>query len=117
MYGQTSGFKRRQGKWNEAEKLLNQVESHPLKLLFYSALYYDKEEYENALNMAEKYLRRISVKEKAERTVVVELLLRIYIKLGKIEEAQQKLNELNNIAESIDTLPLKAAFLSAKGCF
>jgi ATP/maltotriose-dependent transcriptional regulator MalT len=108
-------LKRRQGKWNEAEKLLNQVESHPLKLLFYSALYYDKEEYENALNMAEKYLRRISLKEKVERTMGAELLLRIYIKLGKIDQAQELLNELKDIAVSINILPLKAAYLSAEG--
>ncbi len=110
-------LKRRQGKWNEAEKLLNEVESHPLKPLFLSALYYDKGEYDKALDLVQKYLRRIFVKEKAERTVGIELLLRIYIKLGNIEEAQQILNELNNIAESIDTLPLKAAFLSANGLF
>ena len=110
-------LKRRQGKWNEAENLLNEAESHPLKPLFHSALYYDKGEYDKALDLIQKYLRRILLKEKAERTVGIELLLRIYIKLGNIEEAQQILNELNNIAESINTLPLKAAFLSANGIF
>jgi ATP/maltotriose-dependent transcriptional regulator MalT len=110
-------LKRRQGKWNEAEKLLNDVESHPLKPLFYSTLYYDKSEYESALGMAEKYLRRISVKEKAERTTGIELLLRIYIKLGKIDQAKNFLNELSDIADSINTLPLKASFLSASGIY
>ena len=110
-------LKRRQGKWSEAEKLLKEVESHPLKPLFYSALYYDKGEYESALESADKYLRRILVKEKAERTVGVELLLRVYIKLGKLEQAKELLNELSDISESINTLPIKASFLSANGIY
>jgi ATP/maltotriose-dependent transcriptional regulator MalT len=110
-------LKRRQGKWNDAEKLLSGVESHPLKPLFLSSLFYDKAEYENASDLAEKYLRRISVKEKAERALGVELLLRIYIKLGKIEKAKELLNELSDIAESINTFPLEASFLSASGIY
>lgn len=110
-------LKRRQGKWKEAEKLLNDVQSHPLKPLFLSALYYDKEEYKNASDCVQKYLRRILIKEKAERTVGVELLLRINIKLGKLDKVQELLDELEDIAESIHTLPLKAAYLSANGVF
>ncbi|MEJ2616206.1 MAG: LuxR C-terminal-related transcriptional regulator, partial [Ignavibacteriaceae bacterium] len=108
-------LKRRQGKWNEAEKKLSEVDSHPLKPLYYAQLYFDKGEYDKALEPAEKYLRRISEKEKAERTTGVELLLRIYIKLGKIEQAQKLVSELKDIARDINTLPLKAALLSAEG--
>jgi ATP/maltotriose-dependent transcriptional regulator MalT len=108
-------LRRRQGKWDEAESLLNEVESHPLKQLYLADLYYDKGEYENALNMAERYLRRFSADEKAERITAVELLLRIYIKLGKFEEAKKLLGELIEISESINTLPLKAALLSGEG--
>jgi ATP/maltotriose-dependent transcriptional regulator MalT len=108
-------LKRRQGKWNEAEKKLSEVDSHPLKPLYYAHLFFDKGEYDKALEPAEKYLRRISEKEKAERTTGVELLLRIYIKLGKLEQAQKLVNELRDIAGNINTLPLKAALLSAEG--
>lgn len=110
-------LKRRQGKWDEAETLLNEVESHPLKQLCLAALYYDKGEYENALVPAEKYLRRITVNKKAERTTGIELLLRIYLKLGKNNEAENLLNELREIADSIDTPPIKAALLNAEGHF
>ena len=108
-------LKRRQGKWKEAEKLLNDAGSHPLKQLFSAFLFYDMKEYEKALDMAERYLRRFSENEIAERTVVTELLIRINLKLGKLDTAQKLLNELKVIADSIDTLPLKAAFLSANG--
>ena len=108
-------LKRRQGKWDEAEKLLNEAGSHPLKQLYSAELCYDKGEFENALNLAERYMRGFSVKEKAERTTGVELLLRINIKLGNLEHAEQLLIELKDIAQSINTLPLKAAVLNAKG--
>ena len=108
-------LKRRQGKWNEAEKLLNEAGSHPLKQLYSAELCYDKGEFENALNMAERYMRGILVKEKADRTTGVELLLRINIKLGNLEHAEHLLNELKDIAQSINTLPLKSAELSAEG--
>lgn len=108
-------LKRRQGKWKQAETLLNEVGSHPLKQLYNAELYFDKGEYENALNMAERYLRGIPVKEKAERTTGVELLVRICSKLGKLEQAQTLLEELKEIARAIDTLPIKAVLLSADG--
>ena len=108
-------LKRRQGKWKEAEKLLNEVESHPLKQLFSAFLLFDMEEYEKALDNAERYLRRFTNNEKAEQTVVLELLIRINIKIGNLETSQNLLNELKNIAASINTLPLQAAYLSAVG--
>ncbi len=108
-------LKRRQGKWEESENMLREVESHPLKSLYHARLYFDKGEYENALNMAEKFVRRISVREKGERTAGVELLLRIYLKLGKPEQAAALVDELREIAGAINTPPLKAALLSAEG--
>ena len=110
-------LKRRQGKWDEAETLLNKVETHPLKLLFHASLCFDKGDYENAQNLAEKYLRRFPINRKAERTTGVELLLRIYLKLGKLEEAETLLNELREIAKAINTHPIKAALFSAEGNF
>ena len=108
-------LKRRQGKWNEAEDLLNKVESHPLKQLFCAFLLFDKEEYDKALDMAERYLRRFSENEKAERTVVIELLVKINAQLGNLERAESLLNELKDIADTINTLPLKSAYLNALG--
>ena len=108
-------LKRRQGKWEEAETLLNKVESHPLMHLYSANLYYDKGEYEKALNAAERFLRRFAPNEKAEKTVVIELLVRIYIKLEKLDTAVKMFEELREIADAINTLPLKAAVLSAEG--
>ena len=108
-------LKRRQGKWDQAEQMLSEVESHPLKSLYYAQLYYDKGEYERALDSADKFLRKIPVNEKAERTSGVELLIKIYLRLEMLEQAEKFLNELRNISAAINTLPLNAALLSAEG--
>jgi len=108
-------LKRRQGKWKESEELLNKVESHPLKQLFSAFLFFDIGEYEKALDMAERYLRRFAENEKTERTLVTELMIKINIQLGKLETSQSLLNELKNISDLINTLPLKAAFLNSRG--
>lgn len=108
-------LKRRQGKWEEAAELFNKVRSHPLKQLYVAAYHYDKEEYEQAENMAERFLRRIPVQEKAERTTAVELLIRIYLKQGKMEPARKLLLELRQITGTISTVPIKAILLNAEG--
>ncbi len=108
-------LKRRQGDWTGAEELLAKVESHPLIQLYTAYLFYDKGEYGNALNMAERYLRRFGPDERAERTAAAELLVRIYSKLGRLDEAVKMLTELREITEAIDTAPMKAALLSAEG--
>ncbi len=108
-------LKRRQGNWSEAEKLLTGVDSHPLVQLFSAYLCYDKGEYESALNMAERYLRRFSEDEKAEKTTAVELLVRIYAELERFDEAGKMLNELKDITNAINTLPMKGAYFGAEG--
>jgi len=110
-------LRRRQGRWSEAEALLNSVEYGGLKRLYFAELLFDKGEYEKAAEILERHLRRISIKEKTERAPGIELLLRIYLKLNKIEQAQTLLNELKEISESINTLPLKAALFNAEGNF
>ena len=52
-------LRRRQGKWEEAHALFNEVPSHSLKPLSCAALAYDKGEYEMAENLAERHLRKI----------------------------------------------------------
>ncbi|HSD64050.1 MAG TPA: LuxR family transcriptional regulator, partial [Ignavibacteriaceae bacterium] len=97
--------------------LLDTVDSHPLKQLYFAYLFFDKGEFENSLNMAERFLRRFSPEEKAEKSSVIELLVKIYVKLKRMDEAKSMLIELKDIAESINTRPLKAAYLSAEGYY
>lgn len=108
-------LKRKQGKWEETASLLEEAGTHPLKLLNSAALAYDREDYTTAANFAERYLRQLPAKEKTIRTTGLELLIRIYIKQEKPEEARNLLNELKEIAANVDTPPLHAAVKSAEG--
>ena len=108
-------LRRKQGKWEEALTLFDEVPSHSLKPLYCAALAYDKGEYETAENLAERHLRQISLNARIERVSALELLIRIYIKQDKSEEALKLLAELKETSALINTLPLKAACLGAEG--
>jgi ATP/maltotriose-dependent transcriptional regulator MalT len=110
-------LRRKQGKWEEALTLFDEVPSHTLKPLNCAALAYDKGDYETAENLAERYLRKIPLSSPIERISGLELLIRIYIKRNKRDEALVLLNELKETSGLIDTLPLKAACLSAEGVY
>ena len=110
-------LRRRQGKWEEALTLFDEVPSHSLKPLSCADLAYDKGEYEMAENLAERHLRKIPPSTPIERVTGLELLMRIYIKRNKTEEALTLLNELKQTSALINTLPLKAAALSAEGIY
>jgi len=108
-------LRRKQGRWAEASRLFDEVESHWLKPLGCAALAFDKGEYVKAANFAERFLRQIPEAEKTKRIPGLELLLQIYVKLDKIESAEKMLNELQQMAEMIPTLPVNAALLCGRG--
>jgi len=108
-------LRRRQGKWEEADRLLEKVDILPIKLLTCATFAFDKGEYAGAAGMAERYLRQIPDKGKTEKIAGLELLLRIYAKQQRLEEAAIVSDELTQIAEAINTLPLKATALCSRG--
>jgi ATP/maltotriose-dependent transcriptional regulator MalT len=108
-------LRRRQGKWNEASKLLEQVMSHWTKGLACAELAFDQGEFQQAYHMVDKFLRQVPSNEKTERVAGLELLIRTNVKLNQLQEAEQNLNELEEITLTIATTPLKAAYLNAKG--
>ncbi|HEX8038763.1 MAG TPA: LuxR C-terminal-related transcriptional regulator [Chryseosolibacter sp.] len=108
-------LRRRQGRWSDASAILDEIKSHWMKQLICAELAFDRGFYEDALQAAEKFLRQIPSHEKTERITGVELLLRIYLQLGKMEEAVATLAELQEIEEGIATPPLRAARLYAEG--
>jgi len=110
-------LKRKQGKWAEAAILLELSGSHSLKLFNAAAFSFDMEDYTTAANLAERYLRQIPAKERTARISALELLIRIYLKQARVEEATTVLNELKEIAAKINTIPLEAAVKSAEGFF
>jgi DNA-binding CsgD family transcriptional regulator/intracellular sulfur oxidation DsrE/DsrF family protein len=112
---QLAELRRRQGRWKEANELLDQIQIPFAKLLTCAAFAYDQGEFEMAVEMAQRYVRQIPDKEKTRKLAANELLIRIYAKQQKIEEAIKVLAELKEIAEMVNALPVKASFLSGSG--
>lgn len=108
-------LRRKQGRWEEASKLFDEVEFHWLKPLGCAALAFDKGEYEYAASLAERFLRPIPESEKTKRIPGLELLLQVYVKLNQLENAEKVNNQLDEMAQIVNTLPLKAAVLFGKG--
>jgi LuxR family maltose regulon positive regulatory protein len=112
---QLADLRRRQGRWKEANELLQQAQIPSSKLLTSAAFAYDQGEFDTAAEMAQRYVRQIPNKDKTRKLAAIELLIRIYCKQQKTEEAIYLLNELKEIAEAVNTLPINASFLSCNG--
>jgi len=112
---QLAELRRKQGRWKEANELLQQAQIPFTKLMTSAAFAYDQGEFESAAEMAQRYVRQIPSKEKTRKLAAIELLIRAYCKQQKTEEAIHLLNELKEIADVVNTLPLKASFLSSSG--
>jgi LuxR family transcriptional regulator, maltose regulon positive regulatory protein len=112
---QLADLRRRQGRWKEANELLQQAQVPAAKLLASAAFAYDQGEMETAGEMAQRYVRQIPTKEKIRKLAAIELLIRIYCKQQKIDEANNLLNELKDIDEMVNNPPVKASFLSCSG--
>lgn len=112
---QLAELRRRQGRWKEANELLQQAQTPSAKLLACAAFAYDQGAFDDAAEMTQRFIRQIPNKEKTRKLAAIELLIRIYCKQEKTEEAIHLLNELKVIAEIVNMLPIKASFLSCSG--
>jgi len=112
---QLADLRRRQGKWKEAQELLQQAEVPSAILVASAAFAYDQEDFETAAEMVQRYVRQIPGKERTRKLPGLELLIRIYSKQQKVEEASELLNELKEIAGMANTRSVKACFVSSSG--
>jgi DNA-binding CsgD family transcriptional regulator len=108
-------LRRKQGRWDETQHLLENAGTHTLKLLSCAALAFDKDDLTAAANFAERFLRQVPGKEKTRKIAGLELLIRIYVAQEKINDVIPVLNELKEIASEINTPPLHASVKSAEG--
>lgn len=108
-------LRRKQGRWNETQDLLEEAGAHSLKLLNSAALAFDREDFATAADCTERFLRQIRVKETTRKVGGLELLLRIYVAQERTEEAKAVLAELKEVAAMIGTTPMRAAVKSAEG--
>jgi LuxR family maltose regulon positive regulatory protein len=108
-------LRRRQGAWEEAGALFGEAAGHPLATLGLANLALDRGRYAQSVDMAQRYLRGVPAEHRTERADGLLALARAAAGAGDIDGADAAARELRQIAEGVDTPPLKAAASFAEG--
>ena len=108
-------LRRRQGRSQDAEALLERANMHPLAWPVRAALALDRGDLVTALDLLDTLLRRATPSARTERITALELKTVAHAGLGQLDQAQKTAAELEAIAEIIDTEPLRASSLAASG--
>jgi len=108
-------LRRRQGRLAEAEALFQQMGAHPLATLGRAELALERDRLPEAVDLLEGVLRRIPPALRYERIRALELIVRAYAASRRFDDAQQILDELKSIADTVGTEPLRAAASAARG--
>lgn len=102
-------LRRRQGRFDEAERIFREVEWHPLALLGLAELSLDTARPRDADELCERLLRQISETARYQRVDVLELVVRAAALLGDRRRVAAALAEIEALSEKAATLPLRAA--------
>jgi DNA-binding NarL/FixJ family response regulator len=108
-------LRRRQGRLDEATDLFEQAADHPLALLGLGEVCLDCEEPAGARDRGEQYLREAPPQAGIVRAAGLELLVRARVACGEEDEAAAALEELEGVAKSVSTDPLRASASFAAG--
>lgn len=104
-------IRRRQGDLDAAEALLARHSSRPLAMLSLAALALDRGAAERALDLAERYLRRVSPFDRLRRLHGLEPLVRAHVRLAHDEGVRECITELRRFADDPGA-PLIAALVN-----
>lgn len=108
-------LRRRQGRFEEAEEIFEQVAEHPLALLGLGELCMDRGDATGARDRAEQYLRETPAHAGPLRAAGLELLVCAQSALGDLDAATGAAEELDAVARVVGTEPLCAATRFAAG--
>ena len=111
-------LRRRQGRLDEAASLLDRSGGHPIASLGRAAIALDRNDRQSAVELAERHLRRLPVKNRTERALALEVLIRAHAvpgHEGDLDRARAALGELRSIAAAAHTPPLLASSSLASG--
>jgi len=108
-------LRRRQGRFAEAEELLQRAEGNPLFPVVMAELFLDLGDAAAATDLLEAVLRRVPVENMIGRAAPLEVMVRANLVVGEAEAAASHLAELRSIAEAVGTSPLHAAVSLSDG--
>jgi LuxR family maltose regulon positive regulatory protein len=108
-------LRRRQGRFAEAEDLLEQRPGNPLAPVVLAELALDLGDASQAVDLLEPVLRRVPAQNETLRAAPVEVMVRAKIAAGETGAATSHLSELRSIAEALGTRPLRASVALSEG--
>jgi LuxR family transcriptional regulator, maltose regulon positive regulatory protein len=108
-------LRRRQGRFAEAEDLLEQRPGNPLAPVVMAELALDQGDAPAAVHLLEPVLRRIPADTRTLRAAPIEVMVRARLAAGDREEAATHLTELRSIADALGTRPLHASLNLCEG--
>jgi DNA-binding CsgD family transcriptional regulator len=101
-------IRRRQGRLDAAAALLETHAAHPQAMLSLAALALDRDQPQRALDLAERYLRRVPKNDRIRRLHGLEPLIRSLLRLRRCEAAREALAEARHATRDA-TAPLMPA--------
>ena len=101
-------IRRRQGRLDEAAALLDPLVAQPLAMLSLAALALDRDEPQLAVDLIERYFRRVSEGDRVRRLHGLELLVRAQLQSGRIEAARAALRECEDVVTGSGTPLMRA---------
>lgn len=112
---QLAELRRRQGRREEAHALLDESDAHSGSLLVRASLALDEGREGRAVDLVERYFRRLDAGEALKRAPGLEILAAAYVRRGDLEAVDAVCGELDGLAAAAATLGLRAAAAAARG--
>jgi DNA-binding NarL/FixJ family response regulator/uncharacterized protein YlxP (DUF503 family) len=107
-------LRRRQGRFEEAEALVDRVDWHPHGWIVRAAIALDRGKAESAADHARRFLEQTPTANRTDRALAGELLLRAELALGRAPDAAT-LEHIQALAAGVGTDPLRASARNAEG--
>jgi ATP/maltotriose-dependent transcriptional regulator MalT len=108
-------LRRRQGRLVEAEEFFARSETHTLSLLGRAALALDRGDPSEAMELADRYLRRFPDPSRVERGAGLEVAIKALAHTGELERADEALAQFRAMAARTRTRPLLGAVRASEG--
>ena len=108
-------LRRRQGRLDEADRLLERVSFSPNALFGLAALAFDRGQAADALDLIDRFLRQIPIENRTDRAAAFELAVRAHAALGETDAGRAPLAELEALAAAVATDPMLASAALARG--
>jgi LuxR family transcriptional regulator, maltose regulon positive regulatory protein len=108
-------LRRREGRFTEAEELLQRAERNPLAPVVMAELALDLGDARTAVDLLEPVLRRVPAQNRTLRGAPLEVMVRAKMAVGDADGASAHLTELRSVADAVRTRPLSASVRLSEG--